>query len=83
MLHWFGKKLAHELDVKGSAVALAFLLSVSVFAGDRDHRSLDEERQTKSASGQIEPTVTRENTETSQQDKTTPSETLHGPYTNR
>lgn len=56
-----------ELDIKGIAVALTFLVGVGVFAGDRDNHSVSEDRQSLSASAQIAPTSTLEKTETLQQ----------------
>jgi hypothetical protein len=64
--HRLEKKLAHEVDIKGIAVALAFLLSVSLLAGSRDNPSVNEDRHSPSVSMQIAPILTREETETLQ-----------------
>lgn len=47
------KTRSHEVDIKGVAVALAFLLSISVFAGGRDDRSVNEDQPSPSVSMQI------------------------------
>jgi len=60
------KKVPHELDIKGIAVALAFLLGVGVYAGSRDHRSGGEDQQFQSASMHIEPMSTRDKTKSVQ-----------------
>ena len=64
--HRFEKKLPHEVDIMGIAVALAFLVSVIVFTGGRNNRSVSEDRQSPSVSMQIAPTLTMEKTETLQ-----------------
>ena len=61
--HRLEKKLAHEVDILGIAVALAFLVSVSVFTGGQGDRSVSEDRQSSPASMQITPTLTMEKTE--------------------
>ena len=61
--HRLEKKLAHEVDILGIAVALAFLVSVSMFTGGQGDRSVSEDRQSSSASMQIAPTLTMEKTE--------------------
>ncbi len=48
---------AHKLDIKGMAVAIAFLLTVSLFAGGRDAHTAG---QNRSASMQIAPTTSAE-----------------------
>lgn len=68
--HRLEKKLSQEVDevdIKGIAVALAFLVSVGVFAGDRDSHSVSEDRQVPSASMETAPTVTMEKTKTLEQ----------------
>ena len=65
--HRLEKKLSQEVDavdIKGIAVALAFLIGVGVLAGDRDNRSVSEDRQAPSVSMETAPTVTMEKTET-------------------
>ena len=64
--HGVKKELPHELDLKGIAVALAFLLCVGGVAGSRDNRSASEDRQPLSASLHIEPTFVMEKSETVQ-----------------
>lgn len=61
--HRLEKKLAHEVDILGIAVALAFLVSISVFTGGQNDRSVSEDREPSSASMQIAPTLTMEKTE--------------------
>jgi hypothetical protein len=65
--HRLEKKLAHEVDILGIAVALAFLVVISVFTGGEDDRSVSEDRQPSSASMQIAPALTMEKTEALQQ----------------
>lgn len=48
----------HEVDIMGIAVALAFLVSISVLAGGRDNRDVSEDGQPPSVSMQIAPTLT-------------------------
>jgi hypothetical protein len=48
---------AHKLDIKGIAVAIAFLLIVSLFAGGRDAHTAGQNRPT---SLQIAPTTSAE-----------------------
>jgi hypothetical protein len=64
--HRLEKKLPHHVDITGIAVALAFLVSVGLFAGGQDHHSVSEDRQSPSASLQTAPTVTMDKTETLQ-----------------
>lgn len=59
------KRLPHDVDLTGIAVALAFLVCVGLFAGDRDN-SGSEDGQSPSVSMHIAPTVTMEKTETLQ-----------------
>lgn len=60
--HRLQKDLPYEIDIKGIAVALAFLLSVGVFAVGRDDRPVSEDRQASSASMQIAQPITIEKT---------------------
>ncbi|NGZ10774.1 MAG: hypothetical protein CV088_15535 [Nitrospira sp. LK70] len=81
--HRLEKKLSQEIDevdIKGIAVALAFLVIVGVFAGGRDSHSVSGDRQSLSASVQSAPAVTMEKTETLQQPDDDPdlSGTSHG-----
>ncbi len=64
--HRLGKILSHkvDIDIKGIAVALAFLVSVSVFAGNRDNPTASENRTPPVAAMQIAPTSTIEDAET-------------------
>ena len=70
--HRLEKKLSpasddREVDIKGTAVALAFLLSIGVFAGGRDSRTASENQQTISSSSmQIAQPLNIERTETLQ-----------------
>ena len=64
--HQLEKKLAHEIDIKGIAVALVFLVSVSVLAEGRDNGSVGLDRQSPSVSMQLAPTLTMEETGTLQ-----------------
>jgi len=68
--HRIENKLSHvvdrEVDIKGTAVALAFLVSIGVFAGGRDSRTVSEDQQTTSSSMQIAQPLTIEKTETLQ-----------------
>ena len=65
--HRAEKSLPHEIDVKGIAVALAFLLGVGVFAVGRDNRPVSEDRRATSDSMQIaQPLIIIEKTETLQ-----------------
>ncbi|HWF60129.1 MAG TPA: hypothetical protein VN666_07445 [Nitrospira sp.] len=64
--HRLENKLHHDIDITGIAVALAFLVSVAVFAGGHDNRSATKDGQSPSASMQIAPTLTMEKTETLQ-----------------
>lgn len=61
--HRSEKKRAHEVDVKGIAVALAILVSIGVLAGGRDDRRVGEDRQSPSVSMQLTPALTMENAE--------------------
>lgn len=69
-----------DVDVKGIAVAIAFLVGVGVFTGDRDHRSVGQDRQATSASTETAPAVTMERTRTLQQPDgdSAPSDTSRG-----
>lgn len=58
-----------NIDIKGIAVALAFLVSVSVFAGGRDKPTVSEDRESPVASLQFAPAVTIEETEAVQHPK--------------
>ncbi len=60
--HWLEKKLAHEIDIQGIAVALAFLVGVSVLGEGRDNGSVGENQQSPSVSMQLAPTLTMEET---------------------
>lgn len=64
--HRVEKSLPHKIDVIGIAVALAFLVSVSLFAGGRDNRPVSENRPASSASMQIAKPLIIEKTETLQ-----------------
>ena len=81
--HRLEKKLSHavdkEVDIKGIAVALAFLLSISLFAGGRDSPTVSEDRRTSTASMQIAQPLTVEKTEAFQHsdDGTDRSDTSH------
>lgn len=68
--HRLEKKLSQEVadvDVKGIAVAIAFLVGVGVFTGDRDNRSVSQDREAASVSMETAPAVTTEKTRTLQQ----------------
>lgn len=68
--HRLGKKPSQEvadMDVKGIAVAVAFLVGVGVFTGDRDNRSVNQDREATSASTETAPAVTMEKTRTLQE----------------
>lgn len=54
------EKLPHKLDIKGMAVAMAFLVAVSLFAGGRDAHTAG---QNGSASMPIAPTTSTEKTD--------------------
>lgn len=54
------KKPPHKFDIKGIAVAIAFLVTVSLFAGGRDAHTAG---QNRSASLQIAPTTSTEKTD--------------------
>lgn len=79
--HRLEKKLSNEadmeVDIKGMAVALAFLLSISLFAGGQDNPTVSEDRRSSSASVQIAQPLTNEKTDTLQHpnDETDHSET--------
>ena len=64
--HRLEKKLPHDVDLTGIAVALAFLVCVGLFAGGRDNSGGEEDGQSPSVSMHIAPTVTMEKTETLQ-----------------
>ncbi len=64
--HWLEKKLAYEIDIQGIAVALALLVSVSVFAGGSDNGRGGEDQQSPSVSMQLAPTLNTEETGTLQ-----------------
>jgi len=64
--HRLEKKLPHNVDITGIAVALAFLVSVGLFAGGQDNHRVREDGQSPSASLQTAPTVTMDETETLQ-----------------
>ncbi|MDC8450611.1 MAG: hypothetical protein LV473_19975 [Nitrospira sp.] len=64
--HRLEKKLPHNMDIMGIAVALAFLVSVGLFAGGQDNHSVSEDRQSPSASQQTAPTVPMDKTGTLQ-----------------
>lgn len=61
--HRLQKKLPHNVDITGIAVALAFLVSVGLFAGSRDNHGVSEDQQSPSASQQTASTVTMDKTE--------------------
>lgn len=63
--HRLGTQLSNEvdIDIKGIAVALAFLVAVSVFAGGEDNPTASEDRASPVASIQIAPALTIEETE--------------------
>ena len=65
--HRLEKKLPHEIDIQGIAVALAFLVGIGVFALGRDDRRVSEDRRSPSVSMHIAPILTTEKTETLQQ----------------
>lgn len=79
--HRLEKKLSHEaateVDIKGMAVALAFLLSIGLFAGGRDNPTASEDQRSSSASMQTAQPLTSKKTETLQHadDETDHSET--------
>lgn len=62
--HRLEKKLPHEVDIMGIAVALAFLVSVGLFAGGQDNRKVSEDRESPSVSMHIAPSLTMEKPET-------------------
>lgn len=64
--HRLGTTLSNEvgIDIKGIAVALAFLVSVSVFAGGRDNPTASEDRESPVVSMHIVPALTIEETGT-------------------
>ncbi len=64
--HRAEKSLPHEIDVKGIAVTLAFLLSLGVFAVGRDDRPVSEDQRATSDSLQIAQPLIIEKTETLQ-----------------
>lgn len=76
--HRSERKLPHEVDITGIAIALAFLVIVGVFAGGRDNHTVSDDGQSPSVSMQIEPTLTMEEAEALQQpeDKPALSDTL-------
>jgi hypothetical protein len=57
---------AHKLDIKGIAVAIAFLVTVSLFAGGRDAHTAGQNRQSSSISMQTDPTTSTEKTDSIQ-----------------
>jgi hypothetical protein len=60
------KKHPHQVDIMGIAVALAFLVSISVSAGGRDNRNVSEDGQSPSVSMPIAPNLTMEESKTLQ-----------------
>ena len=61
--HRLEKKLPHNVDITGIAVALAFLMGVALVAGDENDHSVRQDRQSPSASQQTASTVTMDKTE--------------------
>jgi hypothetical protein len=57
--HRTEERLPHKLDIKGMAVAIAFLVTVSLFAGGRDAHTTGH----RSASVQIPPIMSTEKTD--------------------
>ncbi len=70
--HRLEKKLPHEVDITGIAIALAFLVIVGVFAGGRDNRTVSKDGQPPPVSMQVAPTLTIEETEALQQPEDKP-----------
>jgi hypothetical protein len=64
--HRLKKKLPHNVDITGIVIALAFLVGVALVAGDENDHSVNEDRQSPSASLQTAPTVTMDKTESLQ-----------------
>jgi hypothetical protein len=64
--HRLEKKLPHNVDITGIAVALAFLLGVGLVAGDEKDHMVNECGQSPSAALQTAPTVTMDKTESLQ-----------------
>lgn len=56
-------EIDREIDIKGMAVAFAFLLSISLFAGGRDSGAVSQDRRSSSASMQIAQPLTIEKSE--------------------
>lgn len=71
------KRLPREIDIKGIAVALAFLLIVTVFAAGRDNRSTSENRQSSSVSREIAPILTTKKTEELQPPDDSSASSIH------
>ena len=70
--HRLEKKLPHEVDITGIAVALAFLVIVGVFAGGQGNRTVSEDGQPPPVSMQVAPTLAIEETEALQQPEDKP-----------